>query len=82
MSDVSGSVIVLVVRAYTKTIRNRINIKMSTYKSVGVTNTTALPIRHGFPPFEAIKSTPVLLELHTASVMFLQKLWEKTGKLV
>lgn len=51
MSDVSVSVTVLVVRAYTNTIRNRINVKMSTYKSVGLTNTTAVPIGHGFPPF-------------------------------
>jgi hypothetical protein len=55
---------------------------MSTYKSVGLTTTAAVPVGQGFSPFETIKSTPVLFELHAASVMFLQKLWEMTDQLV
>ena len=82
MSDVSGSVTVSVVRAYTKTIKDIINIKMSTYKSVGLTTTTAVPLGQGFSPSEAIKSTPVPFELHTGSVMLLQILWEMTDQLV
>jgi hypothetical protein len=82
MSHVSGSVTVSVVRGYTKTIKKTMNIKMSTYKSVGLTTTTAVPLGQVFSPVEEIKSTPVLFELHTASALFVKNVWEMTDNLV
>jgi hypothetical protein len=48
------------------------NSKMSTYKSVGLTTATAVPLGQGFTPFEAIKWKPVLFELHKASALFVK----------
>jgi len=55
---------------------------MSTYNSVGLTTTTAVPLGQGLSPFEAIKSTPVPFELHTASALFVKNVLEMTDKLV
>jgi hypothetical protein len=69
-------------RLIQKTIKNRIAFKFSTYTPLGLSNIISVPLGQDFSPFEGIKPSPVLFEIHTSSAIFLKNVGEIADTLV